>query len=92
MSLRDDTANSISKRGRRKGKFYDCGKNGYLDLLSLRISRYWYQEPSWFDQQDRRTKTALIAEYILTHETPDAKKKRRNEHQKKTAERWRKKS
>ena len=92
MSLFNDIKNPVTKRGRRKSKFYDSGKHGHLNLLALRISRYWNQEPKWFQNLDRETQTELIAEYILTHETNDARKKRREQHQRATAEKWRKKS
>ncbi len=47
-----------------------------MDLLALRMARHWNQQPTWFHTLDRNTQVQVLAEYRLTHETPEARKER----------------
>ena len=40
------------------------------------ISRYWNREPDWFDNLDRDLQLRLLADYQLSNEAPEDRKKR----------------
>jgi len=49
-----------------------------MDLLALRLARHWGQHPTWFHTLDKPTQVQVLAEYRLTHETPEDRKNRRD--------------
>ena len=49
-----------------------------MDLLALRLARHWNQGPTWFYTLDRSTQVQVLAEYRLTHESPEDRKDRQD--------------
>ena len=42
-------------------------KRGMIDLLILKIERYWGKTPGWFKTLDAETQSDLIAAYNVEH-------------------------
>tara|TARA_R100000995_G_scaffold83413_2_gene59250 strand:- start:399 stop:635 length:237 start_codon:yes stop_codon:yes gene_type:complete len=42
-------------------------KRGMIDLLILKIERYWGKTPGWFKGLDAETQSDLIAAYNVEH-------------------------
>ena len=49
-----------------------------MDLLALRIAKHWNKSPTWFYTLDRNIQVQVLAEYRLTHETPEHRKNRQD--------------
>ena len=50
-------------------------KRGTLDLLILKIERYWGKTPGWFKGLDAETQSDLIAAYNVEHMNAKQRKK-----------------
>jgi len=55
----------------------------------LRISKHWNRDPNWFESLSPALQSSLIAEYILTHETPKQKEQREKEYQRQKVDKMR---
>ena len=49
-----------------------------MDLLALRLARHWNKDPTWFYSLDKSIQIQVLAEYRLTHETPEDRKNRQD--------------